>query len=38
MKKTYATPTVVKHGNVVAMTLGRGGLLLELINFRPGHP
>ncbi|MFL5384716.1 MAG: lasso RiPP family leader peptide-containing protein [Longimicrobiaceae bacterium] len=37
MKKTYTPPTLVKHGNAVAATLGRGGRLLELINFRPGH-
>jgi hypothetical protein len=35
MKKAYTTPTVVNHGNVVEMTLGRGGQLLELINWRP---
>ena len=38
MKKTYTSPTVVKHGNAVELTLGRGGLLLEFINFRPGPP
>jgi hypothetical protein len=37
MKKTYSTPTVVKHGDAVAVTLGNGGQLLELINWRPGH-
>ena len=37
MKKTYTTPTLVKHGSAVAMTLGPGGQLLEFINFRPGH-
>ena len=35
MKKTYASPTLVKHGNAVQVTLGMGGRLLELINFRP---
>jgi hypothetical protein len=34
MKKTYTAPTLVKHGNAVAMTLGRFGFLLEFINFR----
>ena len=38
MKKNYASPTVVDHGKAVQMTLGRGGRLLELINFLPGHP
>jgi len=38
MKKTYTSPTVVKHGNAVQVTLGRGGRLLELISFRPGPP
>jgi len=37
MKKTYTPPTLVKHGNAVAATLGQGGRLLEFINFRPGH-
>ena len=37
MKKTYTPPTLVKHGNTVAVTLGQGGQLLEFINFRPGH-
>jgi len=36
MKKTYASPTVVRHGNAVAMTMGRIGRLLEFINFRLG--
>ena len=35
MKKTYETPTVVRHGDAVRATLGRGGRLLELINWRP---
>jgi hypothetical protein len=35
MKKTYSTPTIVTHGNAVAATLGQGGGLLELINWRP---
>ncbi|HEX6748706.1 MAG TPA: lasso RiPP family leader peptide-containing protein [Longimicrobium sp.] len=34
MKKTYSTPILVKHGNAVAVTLGRGSQLLELINWR----
>ena len=38
MKKTYTPPTVIRHGNAVVQTLGRGGRLLELINFRPGPP
>ena len=35
MKKNYASPTLVKHGNTVQVTLGAGGRLLEFINFRP---
>ena len=35
MKKTYSTPTLVAHGSAVSATLGQGGRLLELINFRP---
>ncbi|HEX6748705.1 MAG TPA: lasso RiPP family leader peptide-containing protein [Longimicrobium sp.] len=38
MKKTYTTPTVVKHGNAVAVTLGNFGWALELINWRIGLP
>jgi hypothetical protein len=38
MKKTYTTPSLVKHGNAVAATLGRGGQLIELINWRPKTP
>jgi hypothetical protein len=35
MKKDYASPTLVSHGKAVQVTLGRGGRLLELINWRP---
>jgi hypothetical protein len=38
MKKNYASPTLVKHGTAVAATLGRGGQLIELINWRPKTP
>jgi hypothetical protein len=38
MKKSYASPTLVKLGNAVAATLGNGGRLLEFINFRHGPP
>lgn len=35
MKKTYASPTVVRYGSAVAATLGYGGQYLEFINWRP---
>ena len=35
MKKTYATPTLVKHGGAVEATRGWGGKFLEFINWRP---
>jgi hypothetical protein len=36
MKKTYTSPTVVKHGDAVALTRGTFGWALELINWRIG--
>lgn len=38
MKKAYTAPTVVKHGNAVQVTLGRGGRNLEFVNLRAGRP
>lgn len=37
-KKPYVTPTITAHGKAVAQTLGRGGRLLEFIDFRAGRP
>ena len=37
-KKPYVAPTVTAHGSAAEKTQGRGGRLLELINFRPGRP
>lgn len=34
-KKSYVAPTVTVHGSATALTQGRGGRLLEFINFRP---
>jgi hypothetical protein len=38
MKKTYASPTVVKYGSAVEATLGNFGRKVEFINFRLGLP
>lgn len=34
-KKTYNAPAVIRHGSAAVVTLGDGGRLLELINWRP---
>ena len=34
-KKTYAAPTLAKHGNAVNATRGLGAKFLEFINWRP---
>mgnify|MGYP006139783573 CR=1 FL=1 len=38
MKKSYASPTLVKYGSAVEATLGNGGPKLEFINFRRPLP
>lgn len=35
-KKAYTTPTLARHGSALAMTRGRIGWALELINWRIG--
>ena len=37
-KKPYTAPTVTAHGSAVEKTLGRRGVLIELINWRPKDP
>ena len=34
MKKSYTSPTLVKHGNAVAVTLGNSIKYIELISWR----
>ncbi len=36
MKKAYTAPTLARHGSALAMTRGRIGWALELINWRIG--
>jgi len=35
MKKSYASPTVVKYGSAAALTLGSSTKYIELISWRP---
>jgi hypothetical protein len=35
MKKSYASPTVVRYGSAVVATLGNSVKYLEFINWRP---